>query len=144
MPYDPEMVRPMKEEVTRLGVKQLTTAADVDKFFASKKGTAFLFINSVCGCAAGGARPALRIALANDHLPDRIGSVFAGQDAEATNRARAMFADYPPSSPSAALLKDGEVVFFLPRHEIEGRDPASIAHTLVQAFDEHCAMAKKA
>jgi len=144
MPYDPEMVRPMKEEVTRLGAKQLVTAADVDRFFAERKGTALLFVNSVCGCAAGGARPALRIALANDHLPDRVATVFAGQDVEATARARAMFPDYPPSSPSAALLKEGEVVLFLPRHEIEGRDPASIAHVLVQAFDEHCALAKKA
>lgn len=142
MPYDPQLVQPMRDEVTRLGVRELLTPKDVDAFFAKKEGTALLFVNSVCGCAAGGARPALRIALQNDALPDRVATVFAGQDTDATARARSYFADYPPSSPSIALLKDGEVVHFVPRHMIEGRDPASIAYDLVQAFDKHCAGAR--
>jgi putative YphP/YqiW family bacilliredoxin len=142
MPYDPQLVQPMRDEVTRLGVKELLTAKDVDAFFAKREGTALLFVNSVCGCAAGGARPALRIALQNDALPDRVATVFAGQDTDATARARSYFPDYPPSSPSIALFKEGQVVHFVPRHMIEGRDPASIAYDLVQAFDRHCAGAR--
>jgi len=141
MPYDPQLVQPMRDEVTRLGLVELPQAKDVDAFFAKREGTVLLFINSVCGCAAGGARPALRIALQNEVLPERIATVFAGQDTDATARARSYFADFPPSSPSMALLKDGEVVHFVPRHMIEGRDPASIAFDLVQAFDKHCARA---
>jgi putative YphP/YqiW family bacilliredoxin len=110
----------------------------VDGFLKQKNGTALLFVNSVCGCAAGGARPALRMALGNDALPDRVGTVFAGQDVEATARARAHFGDIPPSSPSIALFKEGKLAFFMPRHKIEGRDPREIAHDLVQAFDELC------
>jgi putative YphP/YqiW family bacilliredoxin len=138
MPYDPQLVAPMRQEMVALGATELTTPAEVDRFFAEKSGTALLFINSVCGCAAGSARPGLRLALENDHRPDRIGTVFAGQHVEATARARSYIPDIPPSSPSAALFKDGELVHFLPRHQIEGRDGPSVAFGLVEAFDEHC------
>lgn len=138
MPYDPELVAPMRQEMVEIGARELTTAEEVDRFLAEKTGTALLFVNSVCGCAAGSARPGLRIALQNEHRPDRVGTVFAGQDLEATERARAHFADFPPSSPSAVLFKDGEPVFFVPRHQIEGRDAPSVAFNLVTAFDEHC------
>jgi len=121
-----------------MGAKELTTADDVEGFLEEKRGTTFLFINSVCGCAAGSARPGLRIALGNDHKPDRVGTVFAGQHVEAAAAARERFPQFPPSSPSAVLFKDGEPVFFLPRHMIEGRDPPSVAFELVTAFDEFC------
>lgn len=139
MPYDPRMVQPMRDEMTSMGAKELMTPEEVDRFLKERKGTALLFVNSVCGCAAGGARPALRMALGNDHLPDRVATVFAGQDVDATARARTYFAEMPPSSPSAALFKEGKLAFFLPRHKIEGRDPREIAHDLVSAFDQHCA-----
>ncbi|MFQ5655372.1 MAG: BrxA/BrxB family bacilliredoxin [Planctomycetota bacterium] len=139
MPYDPMFVQPMREELTGVGVRELLTAKDVDDFMAIKSGTALLIVNSVCGCAAGGARPAIAIALQHQHRPDRTASVFAGQDLEATDRARSYFPDYPPTSPSLALFKDGEVIHFVPRHGIEGRDPREIAYGLVTAFDEHCA-----
>ena len=138
MMYDPELVAPMRQELVELGAQELHTAADVDAFMA-EPGTALLFINSVCGCAAGSARPGLKIALGNEHKPQRIGTVFAGMDREATERARSFFADFPPSSPSAAIVKDGKVVHFVPRHAIEGRDAPSVAFDLVTAFDEHCA-----
>ena len=138
MPYDPILVQPMREELVQLGVEELTDAASVEAFLA-RGGTQLIFINSVCGCAAGQARPALSIALQHGTKPDHVGTVFAGQDLDATARARAAFADVPPSSPSAALLKDGEIVFFLPRHKIETRDAQTIAFDLVTAFDEFCA-----
>jgi len=121
-----------------MDVKELTTAEDVDRFFAEASGTSLVFVNSVCGCAAGSARPGLRMALGNDHKPDRLATVFAGQDLDAASSARARFPDFPPSSPSAVLFKDGAPVFFLPRHMIEGRDPPSVAFELVTAFDEFC------
>jgi len=136
--YDPQLVAPMRQEMVEMGATELTTAADVDAFLEKKPGTTLVFINSVCGCAAGSARPGLRIALQNDHTPDRVGTVFAGQDREATARARQAFGDIPPSSPCAALFKDGEVVYFVPRHAIEGRDAPSVAFDFVTAFDEHC------
>jgi len=139
MPYDPRMVQPMRDEMVEMGAKELVSPDEVDAFLAAKKGTALLFVNSVCGCAAGGARPALRMALGNDRLPDRVGTVFAGQDVDAVARARSHFGDLPPSSPSLALFKDGELAYFMPRHKIEGRDPRSIAHDLVEAFDRLCA-----
>jgi putative YphP/YqiW family bacilliredoxin len=139
MPYDPELVRPMREELTSIGVKELRTPAEVDAFFAEKGGTALLVVNSVCGCAAGGARPAVRLALGHPRRPDRVATVFAGQDVEAAARARSHFGDIPPSSPSLALLKDGRVVEFVPRHRIEGRDPRAIAADLAAVFDKHCA-----
>ena len=131
--YDPMLVAPMRQEMVDMGVKELQTAADVEAFLAEKSGTALIFVNSVCGCAAGSARPGLKIALGNDHKPDRVGTVFAGQDREATDTARAAFPHFPPSSPSAVLFKD------LPRHQIEGRDGPSVAFELVTAFDEFCA-----
>ena len=139
MPYHEMMVRPMREELTRLGVKELKTLAEVDEVLANPSGTQLVFVNSVCGCAAGGARPALAMALAAAPVkPDQLYTVFAGQDLEATARARSYFADYEPSSPSIALLKDGEVVHFVHRYMIEGRHPQALAQDLVAAFEEHC------
>jgi putative YphP/YqiW family bacilliredoxin len=133
------MVQPMRDELTSIGFGELVTEKDVDGFFADKKGTSFLVINSVCGCAAGMARPSVKIALDSaSKKPDRIATVFAGQDVEATQKARSYFADYPPSSPSMALLKDGAVVHFVPRHHIEGRDAQEIAAELVEVFEAHC------
>jgi putative YphP/YqiW family bacilliredoxin len=140
MPYSPMLVQPMRQELTALGVEELTTAADVDRWMNEKQGTALLVINSVCGCAAGAARPAVRLALEGSR-PDRVATVFAGQDLEATARARSFFADIPPSSPSIALFKDGELVYFVPRHRIEGRAAQQIADDLRQAFDRHLATA---
>ncbi|MCA8959387.1 MAG: BrxA/BrxB family bacilliredoxin [Planctomycetes bacterium] len=139
MPYDPVLVRPMREELTRAGVQELTTAAAVEDAFAANDGTALLIVNSVCGCAAGGARPGVLLALQHSNRPDRAFTVFAGQDLEATDAARGKIGDLPPSSPSIALFKNGEVVHFVPRHMIEGRDPQTIAFDLVEAFDQHCA-----
>jgi putative YphP/YqiW family bacilliredoxin len=138
MPYPEMMIKPMRDEVTRLGVQELRTVAEVDAALGETDGTAMVFVNSVCGCAAGGARPALTRALANPRLPTRKYSVFAGQDLDATARARSYFGEYQPSSPSVALLKDGEVVAFMHRHQIEGRSPDQIAADLVTAFDRHC------
>lgn len=140
MPYSELLVRPMREELTSIGVKELRSAAEVDAFLAEQNGTAMLVFNSVCGCAAGMARPGIRLALEHDRRPDRVASVFAGQDLEATARARAHIEDIPPSSPSIAFFKDGDLVWFLPRHRIEGRDAQSVARDLVAAFDEHCAV----
>jgi putative YphP/YqiW family bacilliredoxin len=135
MPYPEEMVAPMREELVRIGARELRTGAEVDAFFRSQKGTAFLVVNSVCGCAAGGARPAVVQALRTLARPVVVATVFAGQDLEATSRARSHFPEYPPSSPSVALLKDGKVVHFVPRHMVEGRMPAAIARDLVDAFE---------
>jgi putative YphP/YqiW family bacilliredoxin len=129
----------MREELTRVGAQELRTPEEVDRFFGDTRGTAMVVVNSVCGCAAGSARPGLRLALSGDHKPERIATVFAGQDVDATAAARAHFKQFPPSSPSAVLFRDGEPVFFLPRHMIEGRDAPSVAFELVSAFDEFCA-----
>jgi putative YphP/YqiW family bacilliredoxin len=134
MPYDPALVAPMRREMVAMGA----TPGAVEQFLSEKKGTTLLFVNSVCGCAAGSARPGLQLALKNDKRPDRVGTVFAGQDVEATGAARARFPQFPPSSPSAVLFKDGLPVFYLPRHMIEGRDGPSVAYELVTAFDEFC------
>ena len=138
MPYDPQLVAPMRAELTQAGAQELTNPTEVDQFMDNKTGTALLVVNSVCGCAAGGARPAVALALEHSTKPDRVATVFAGQDVEATQRAREHFADFPPSSPSMALLKDGLVVHFVPRHMIEGRSAQEIAFDLVEAFDKHC------
>lgn len=138
MPYSELLVRPMREELTSAGVQELRTAQEVDAFMNEKDGTAMLVINSVCGCAAGMARPGVRLALQGDRRPDRVATVFAGQDLEATARARSYFQDVPPSSPSVAFFKDGELVYFLPRHRIEGRDAHSVANDLTQVFAENC------
>ncbi len=141
MPYSPLLVRPMREELTSIGVQELTTAAQVDEWMNDKTGTALLVINSVCGCAAGMARPGVRMALESGAKPDRVATVFAGQDLEATARARAHFADVPPSSPSMAVFKDGELVYFLPRHRIEGRSASQVAADLTNAVAEHSSVA---
>lgn len=138
MPYHPMMVQPMKDEVTRLGVKELLTVSDVDAVLGDPKGTALIFVNSVCGCAAGMARPALAKALQHSVKPDAIYTVFAGQDVEATARARSYFADYQPSSPSFMLIKDGEMARMMHRHEIEGRSADAVAAALIEAFEAHC------
>ena len=139
MPYSPLLVKPMREELTAIGVEELQTAEDVESFMDQPDGSALLVVNSVCGCAAGMARPGVRMALEGEVTPDRTVSVFAGQDLEATAKARSYFPDIPPSSPSMALFKDGELVFFLPRHRIEGRSAEAVAEDLRTAFEEHCA-----
>ena len=140
MPYSELLVRPMREELTSAGVQELRTPEEVDAFMNEKSGTAMLVVNSVCGCAAGMARPGVRLALDGDRRPDRVASVFAGQDLEATAKARSYMPDIPPSSPSIAFFKDGELVYFMPRHRIEGRDARMVAGDLTQVFAEHCAV----
>jgi putative YphP/YqiW family bacilliredoxin len=138
MPYDPMLVQPMRDDMTSMSAEELRDTAEVDAFMA-REGTKLVFVNSVCGCAAGQARPALRTALQHANKPDHVGTVFAGQDTDATKQARAFWGDIPPSSPSVALFKGDELVHFVPRHMIENRDAQSIAFDLVGAFDEHCA-----
>jgi putative YphP/YqiW family bacilliredoxin len=130
----------MREELTSLGIKELRTAEDVDAAM-KQPGTTMVVLNSVCGCAAGGARPGVALALKHQTLPDHITTVFAGQDLEAVERARSYFTGVPPSSPSIALMRDGELVGFMPRHHIEGRTPEMIAASLTSAFDEICVKA---
>lgn len=134
------LVQPMREELTSLGVKELRTAEDVDAAM-KQPGTTMVVLNSVCGCAAGGARPGVALALKHGTLPDHITTVFAGQDLEAVERARSYFTGVPPSSPAIALMRDGELVGFMPRHHIEGRTPEMIAASLTSAFDEICVKA---
>ena len=137
MPYPEPFVAPMRAELTRLGIKELRTPEEVDEAVKSK-GTVMIVVNSVCGCAAGKARPGIAMALENAKRPDVATTVFAGADIEATDRAREYFAPYPPSSPSIGLLQDGKVVFMMERRDIETRDAAAIAARLTAAFDEHC------
>lgn len=139
MPYPEIMIRPMREELTRLGAEELKTVEDVDRTLGESKGTLMVVVNSICGCAAGKARPGIARALQHDVRPDRIATVFAGADIEATEKARSYFTGYQPSSPSIALLKDGQLVYMMERRQIEGRGPEQIAQELTQAFDEHCA-----
>lgn len=136
--YDRTLVRPMWEELAQIGVAPLTTHEAVDAVMAETKGTALIMVNSVCGCAAGSARPGLALALQHEHIPDRLYTVFAGVDRDATERARAYMADVPPSSPSVALFKDGKLVFVLPRRAIEGQTETEVAELLIPVFDEHC------
>ncbi len=138
MPYPELMVKPMREEVTRLGVRELRTIGEVDEALGPGEGTALVFVNSVCGCAAGSARPALALALGHSVKPEQLYTVFAGQDLDATARARSYFAEYQPSSPSIALFVDGEVAHFVHRHMIEGRSPDAIAADLIAAFNRYC------
>ena len=139
MAYSPLLVKPMREELTALGFEELTTAEAVDAWPGKSTGTGFVVLNSVCGCAAGMARPGVRLALeGGDKRPDHIATVFAGQDVEATHAVRGLMPEVPPSSPSMALFKDGELVFFLPRHRIEGRTAEDVAEDLGTAFTEHC------
>jgi putative YphP/YqiW family bacilliredoxin len=140
MPMYPEiMVIPMREELTRLGVEELLTSAAVDNALKNRPGTAMVVVNSICGCAAGRMRPAVRMALQNSIRPDHNFSVFAGQDKDATDRARWYFTGYPPSSPSIALFRDGQVAYFMPRSDIERREAPAIAADLKAAFDKICA-----
>ena len=141
MPYPEIMIRPMREDLTRLGVEELRTADQVDETLQNSKGTVMVVVNSICGCAAGKARPGVALALQNDARPDKVVTVFAGADLEATEKARTYFTGYPPSSPSIGLLKDGELVFMMERRQIEGRDAYQIAEELKRAFEQHCATA---
>ena len=138
MMYDERFVTPMRQELTRLGVEELRTAAEVDATLKDAPGTTLVVVNSICGCAARNARPAVAAALRNAAKPDRLTTVFAGQDVEAAARARSYFTGYAPSSPSIGLLKDGRLVFMLERYQIEGRAAEEIARDLVDAFDKHC------
>ena len=137
MPYPEQFIAPMRAELTRLGVEELRTATDVDSAVRSA-GTVMIVVNSVCGCAAGKARPGVALALQHARRPDRVATVFAGADIDATDRARELFAPYPPSSPSIALMRDGKLLYMLERRDIENRDAASIAAKLTSAFDEYC------
>jgi len=136
--YPPELVAPMKEDLTVAGFEQLVSAEAVDQVLNQKEGTTFVVINSVCGCAAANARPAAKMAIGNDKKPDNIVTVFAGVDGEAVAQARKYMLPYPPSSPSMALFKDGKLVHFVERHHIEGRPAEMIAENLAAAFDEFC------
>ncbi len=138
--YPPEIVEPMREEVLELGVEDLRTPEDVDRFLnEAKDSTALIFVNSVCGCSAANARPALRLALEKaNKRPEFLGTVFAGVDTEATARAREYMSPYPPSSPSVALFVKGKLVYFMPREEIQGREAEEIAQDLITAFERYC------
>jgi putative YphP/YqiW family bacilliredoxin len=138
MMYDETMVAPMREELTELGIKETRTPAEVDKFLANQKGTCLVVVNSVCGCAAANARPAVAYAWQNAKLPENAITVFAGNDAEATAKARSYLVGYPPSSPAIALVKDGEVVFMLERHNIAGRHAEDIGLEIREAFNQFC------
>lgn len=136
--YPEELVRPMRQELTNIGFREMRTSEEVDSALQQEKGTVLVVVNSICGCAAGRARPAIAKALTHKVHPETLTTVFAGQDREATDRARSYFTGYAPSSPSIALLRDGKIVFMLERREIEGRDPFSIARDLTGAFDRFC------
>ena len=136
--YDERMVMPMRQELTRLGIEELRSAADVDTKFTTAKGTTLVVVNSVCGCAARNARPAVAMALQHPTKPDHLTTVFAGQDLDATDRARSYFTGYQPSSPQIALLKDGKLVHLIERWQIEGRSATEIAADLTGAFERHC------
>ncbi|MBK7104311.1 MAG: BrxA/BrxB family bacilliredoxin [Ignavibacteriae bacterium] len=138
--YDPRAVQPMRDELIYIGFKELTTSEQVDEILSKNNDeTTLVFINSVCGCAAGSARPGVSLALQNNLIPDNIVTVFAGQDKLAVTTVREKYlAKFPPSSPSAALIKNGEVIFMLPRHHIEGRSPEQIAEVLQNIFSNYC------
>src|SRR5690349_2148507 len=140
MLYDERLVTPMRQELTRIGFQELRTPSEVDATLKDAKGTTLVVVNSICGCAARNARPAVTLALKESPTkPDRLTTVFAGQDVEATKQARSYFTGYPPSSPQIGLLKDGKLVFMLERWQIEGRVAPEIAKDLEEAFEEHCA-----
>jgi putative YphP/YqiW family bacilliredoxin len=141
--YPEIMVVPMREELTCIGVEELKTANDVDRELQVQQGTTLVVVNSICGCAAGRMRPGVRAALQNSSRPDRAFSVFAGQDLDATERARSYFTGYPPSSPSLALFREGKLVHMMQRSDIEHRDAADIASELKRVFDQHCAVATR-
>jgi len=136
--YPSELVKPMKEDLTNVGFKQLTTSDEVDQTIQNSKGTLLVVVNSVCGCAAGNMRPGVKLSLNNTKKPVELATVFAGVDGDATNQARKYFLPYPPSSPSIALFNDGKLVHFLERHHIEGGSAQMIATNLAAAYDEFC------
>jgi putative YphP/YqiW family bacilliredoxin len=138
MPYSEILIKPMREDLTRIGVEETRTPEQVEEAINNTKGTLLVVVNSVCGCAAGKARPGIAMALQNAARPDRAVTVFAGADIEATARAREHFAPYPPSSPQIGLFKDGRLVFMLERHQIENRFAEQIAQELTQAFERFC------
>jgi putative YphP/YqiW family bacilliredoxin len=137
------LIQQMRDEVTRLGAKELRTPAEVDAVLPNSKGVTLVVINSTCGCAAGAARPALAKALQHSSVPDNLVTVFAGMDKEATARAREYFTEQPPSSPSFAVMRDGKFVQMVHRYQIEGHTSDQVAATLVQVFDKHCVAAKQ-
>jgi putative YphP/YqiW family bacilliredoxin len=139
MPYPESFIGPMRQELTRLGVQELRTAADVDALLTQKGKTVMVVVNSMCGCAAGKARPGIAQSLSHAVTPDVVATVFAGGDIEATERARQYFAPYPPSSPSIAIMRDGEVLHFVHRHQIENQSAQAIAQNLTEAYDKLCA-----
>ncbi|MGD9489863.1 MAG: BrxA/BrxB family bacilliredoxin [Calditrichaceae bacterium] len=136
--YPEELVRPMREELTSAGVKELKTPEEVEHMMTLEKGTMLMIINSVCGCAAGNARPAVKLSLNNEILPDKITTVFAGVDHDAVAKARTYILGYPPSSPSIALFENGRLLHMIPRQQIEGRMPEDIADELKSLFNTHC------
>lgn len=138
MPYPEMLVAPMREDLVRIGFRELRTPQEVDEVLGEDTRSTLLVVNSVCGCAAGAARPAVYLSLQGEARPEVLTTVFAGQDMEATERAREYITGYPPSSPSVALFKDGHLVWFLERHRIEGSTPHQIAQELQQAYAEHC------
>src|SRR5438034_10518728 len=142
MPYPEILIKPMREDLTRFGVEETRTPEDLDEVIRNTKGTVMVVVNSVCGCAAGLARPAIGMALAHPVKPDRVVTVFAGGDIAATERARSYFKGYFPSSPSVGILQDGKIAYMLERHQIEGRDPRAIANDLTDAFDRLCVPVK--
>ena len=144
MPYSELMIRPMREELTRIGVEEMRTPEDVDKTLANSEGTVMVVVNSICGCAAGKARPGIARALQHSVRPDKVATVFAGADIEATEKARSYFTGYQPSSPSIALLKDGKLVYMMERRQIEGKDASQVANELTQAFEQYCAKSEVA
>ena len=135
--YDPELVQPMRDEVTSLGMRELRTPSDVDAAL-KQPGTTLVFVNSVCGCAAGAARPGLRMSMLAKKKPQQMVTVFAGMETDAVAKAREFFAPYRPSSPQIALLKDGKLVKMFQRQDIEGRDAGTLAKSLSEAFEQHC------
>lgn len=137
--YPEFMIAPMREELTRFGIREMRTGAEVDAALRETPGTTMVVVNSVCGCAAGRARPGVALALQHPVKPDQLTTVFAGADIEATERARTYFTGYPPSSPSIALLRDGRLIYFMERHQIENQEAHAIAAQLTAAFDKHCA-----
>lgn len=136
--YPPELVAPMKEDLTSVGFEQLTSAEEVDNKINNAEGTLLVVVNSVCGCAAGNMRPGVKLSIDSDKKPSGLATVFAGVDSEATNQARKYFLPYPPSSPSIALFKDGKLVHFLERHHIEGGSATMIAENLKEAYVAYC------
>jgi bacilliredoxin len=142
MPYPELLIKAMREDLTRFGVEETRTPEELDKVIRETKGTVMVVVNSVCGCAAGLARPAIGMALNHPNKPDKVVTVFAGADIAATERARGYFKGYFPSSPSAGILQDGKIVYMLERHQVEGRDAASIAKDLTEAFDRFCVPVK--